>query len=205
MGAAGGRGAPGRTGRGRPRGRAQATLEFAFVAPLFLLCFLASVDTGLWAVQNSAEVSAVEVAARDAASGGASPLARTAPDSRTVAAAISGRLSQALFATRVVAWCDPTPGAPCSGCPTAPQAVEDAFGPRVVAVCVEEHAPPSCPAASAGGAPALPLYCGDTPTVTVRIVGFVAALVPPGFGIGEQGGELPTSVMATTHTLRFAP
>src|ERR1700686_2055188 len=82
------------------RGGAQATLEFAFVAPLFLLCFLAAVDSGIWAVQNSAEVSA-EAAARDAASAGASPLAQTAPDARGVTFAIVGRLQQALFATAI--------------------------------------------------------------------------------------------------------
>jgi Flp pilus assembly protein TadG len=205
------------------RSGAQATIEFAFVAPLFLLCFLAAVDSGLWAVQNSAEVSAVEAAARDAASAGTSPLSRTAPDAHAVTNAIVGRLQQSLFATTVVAWCDPAagsacaPAAPaastsCSGsscrflsCPVTPSAVEEVFGPRVVAVCVHEVDAPRCGTAPPGMAGPYPPYCGDTPTITVRITGFIAALVPPGLGLGESGGELPTDVAATTHTLRFAP
>jgi hypothetical protein len=41
--------------------------------------------------------------------------------------------------------------------------------------------------------------------ITVRVIGFVASLVPTGFGPGAGGFELPTDVSATTHTLRFAP
>lgn len=41
--------------------------------------------------------------------------------------------------------------------------------------------------------------------VTVRLVGHVASLVPPGFGFGGSAGEIPTDVGVTTHTLRFAP
>lgn len=186
--------------------RAQATLEFAFVAPLFLLCFLAAVDAGLWALQSTAAVAAVESAARDAASAGAGPLSATAPDARAVTSFIAGRVQGALFATRVVAWCAPGPGA-CAArtCPRSPSDVEAAFGPRVVAVCVEEKDPPRCSVAPAGVLTTYPLYCSDTPLVTVRITGYIAALVPPGFGPGEQGGELPTDLSATTHTLRFAP
>ena len=42
----------------------QATVEFAFVAPLFFLCFFAAIDAALWALQTSASVSAAEQAAR---------------------------------------------------------------------------------------------------------------------------------------------
>jgi Flp pilus assembly protein TadG len=207
----------------RIRNGAQATVEFAFVAPLFLLCFLAAVDSGLWAIQNTAEVSAVEAAARDAASAGTSPLSRTAPDARAVTAAIVGRLQQSLFATTVVAWCDPIQGSVCAppaspsatscsghacrflSCPATPSAVQDVFGPRVVAVCVHEADAPRCATPPPGVVAPYPAYCGDTPTITVRITGFIAALVPPGLGLGESGGELPTDVAATTHTLRFAP
>ena len=171
------------------RTRAQATIEFAFVAPLFLLCFLATVDAGLWAVQSSAEVSAVEQAARLAASAGSSPLSS--------AALVASRLAQALFATRLMAW-------PRS-CPTSPAEVESRFGPRVVALCIDEHDPPLCNAATAGTSPPSRAYCADTPTITVRLVGHVASLVPPGFGISGSGGEIPADVSATTHTLRFAP
>jgi TadE-like protein len=208
--------------RRRRRHRSQATLEFAFAAPLFLLCFLAAVDAGLWAVQNSSLVSGVENAARVAASAGASPLGSTSLDARQVTASIAGQLDRALFATRVVPWCDPNPHAPCSpplpqsgtcggagckfaACPSTPSEVEAVFGPRVVAVCVHEVHPPPCTTPPPGTASPYPPYCADSPTVTVRAMGFVAALVPPGFGIGASGGELPTDFIATTHTLRFAP
>ena len=41
--------------------------------------------------------------------------------------------------------------------------------------------------------------------ITVRVVRFVASFVPPGFGPGVSGFELPANISATTHTLRFAP
>ena len=205
----------------RRTARGQATLEFAFAAPLFLLGLFAAVDSALWSVQTNAEVAAVQSAARVAASAGSTPLGRAAPDVRTVTAGVEAHLGQALFATRLVAWCDPTPGAPCvppvsnagvcSGpacrflaCPSTPQDVQAVFGPRVVAVCVHEQDAQPC-ASGADAASASDPYCTDSPTITVRAVGFLASLVPPGFGAGEVGGELPTSVSATTHTLRFAP
>jgi Flp pilus assembly protein TadG len=81
--------------------RGQAIVEFAVVLPLFLFCFIAAVDTGLWAVQSSAEVSAVEQGAMIASSAGSSPTSETAPDARAVAAAISGRLRSAVFGTAI--------------------------------------------------------------------------------------------------------
>ena len=207
-------------GTRRRRSRSQATVEFAFVAPLFFLCFLATADAGLWAVQNSAEVSVVQQAVRLAAAAGASPVGGAAPDARAVTAAVTSRLTEALFATRVVPWCDPTPHASCApssagscsgdgcmfrACPRSPADVEVLFGPRVVALCVHENDPPACTAPPPGAAPPYPPYCADTPTVTVRLIGYVASLVPPGFGFAGSGGELATDVAATTHTLRFAP
>lgn len=180
--------------------RAQATLEFALVAPLFLLCFLAAVDAGLWAVQNSAEVSAVEAAARTAASAGASPLGTSAPAPDAVAAAAIRQLQNALFATRVVAWCGAGRTCATAECPT-PLQVQAALGPRVVAVCVREDDPAACSGVPTASNP----YCDDSPTVTVRITGYIASLVPPGFGIGAAAGELSTDMSATTHVLRFAP
>ena len=196
-------------------------MEFAVVAPLFLGCFLAAVDAGLWAVQNSSLVSAVENGARIAASAGASPLGTSAPDARQITQALTADLGRALFATRVVAWCDPDPRAPCAPpstggvcngsactfttCPASPATVEAAFGPRVVAVCVHEVDAPQCTTPPPGATSPYPPYCSDSPTVTVRVIGFVASLVPPGLGLGESGGELPADFVATTHTLRFAP
>ena len=190
-----------RWGRRSRRSAAQATVEFAVVAPLFFLCLLASIDAGLWAVQTSAEVAAVEQAARDAASAAAGPLSETAPDARAVVADIGPRLRQALFGTSVVAWCDPARRDACgfASCPASPGAVQAVFGPRVVALCVEVDNPPPC----SGTAPAP--SCGDSPMVTVRAVGYVAALVPPGFGAGTEAGEIATDIAATTHSLRFAP
>lgn len=177
--------------RARRRRRGQATLEFAFVAPLFLVCLLASIDAGLWAVENGAEVAAVEQGARVAAASGGAPVGAPAPDARAVTAAVEPRLRQALFATTIAPW-------PASACPATPAQVESALGTRVVVVCVEEHAAPACSSAPAPD-------CGDPPTVSVRLIGHVASLVPPGFGLGGSGGEIPADVGVTTHTLRFAP
>jgi hypothetical protein len=194
------------SGRSARRSRAQATLEFAVVAPLFFLCLLATIDAGLWAVQNSAEVSAVEQGARDAASAAAGVAGGAQPDARAVAADITGRLRLALFGTQIVPWCAPaaTSGCGSAACPASPAQVQAAFGPRVVAVCVEEALPPACARPGAGAAPT-PRYCADTPMVSVRIVGYVASLVPPGVGIATEAGEVATDIGATTHTLRFAP
>src|ERR1700680_2810151 len=81
------------------RSRGQAMVEFAVVLPLFLLCLIGALDAGLWAVQTSAEVSAVQEAAMIASSAGSSPVSETAPDARAVTAAIAGRLHSALFGT----------------------------------------------------------------------------------------------------------
>src|SRR5476651_429627 len=92
--------------RRMPRARGgQALLEFAVVLPLFLLCLVGALDAGLWAVQTSDEVSAVQQAAMIASSAGSSPVSETAPDARAVTAAIAGRLRSALFGTDVKSWC----------------------------------------------------------------------------------------------------
>ena len=191
-------GASGARTRRRRGGRCQATLEFAVVAPIFFVCFLAAVDAGLWAVENGAEVAGVEQGARLAAASGGAALGAPPPDSRSVTAAVAPRLRQALFATRIAAW-------PGGSCPASPAEVEAALGARTVAVCVEEHGPPACVTPPGGVAPPLPPYCDDSPTVTVRLIGHVASLVPPGFGVGGSGGEIPADIGVTTHTLRFAP
>ena len=182
----------------RRRTRSQATLEFAFVAPLFLVCFLASIDAGLWAVQNGAEVAAVEQAARLAAASGAAPVGAPPPDARTVTAEVMPGLQQALFATRIVPWI-------AGACPATPGDAEAVVGARTVALCIEEHAQPACVTPPPGVTAPYPPYCTDTPTVLVRLVGHVASLVPPGFGLGGSGGEIPADIAVTTHTLRFAP
>jgi TadE-like protein len=194
-----------------PRARGgQAIVEFAVILPLFLFCIIAALDAGLWAVQTSAEVSAVEQAAMIASSAGTSPLSVTAPDTRAVTAAISGRLRSALFATTIRSWCAPDASGGCAPdttqtCPSTPAEVQAADGPRVVVVCASEADPPACTPPPPGVASPYPAGCGDSPTITVRVVGFVASFVPPGFGPGAGGFELPTDISATTHTLRFAP
>jgi hypothetical protein len=190
--------------------RAQATLEFAVVVPLFLLCLIGAIDAGLWAVQTSAEVSAVEQAATVAASAGSNPAASTAPDARAVTAAVSGRLRTALFGTSIAGWCEPAAGGACqpdvtARCPSTPAQVQAAMGPRVVVVCVTEQDPPACTAPPPGVQSPYPPKCHDSPLITVRVIGFIASFVPPGFGPGATGFELPTDISATTHTLRFAP
>jgi TadE-like protein len=197
--------------RRMPRARrGQAIVEFAVILPLFLFCLIAALDAGLWAVQTSAEVSAVEQAAMIASSAGATPISATAPDARAVTAAITGRLRSALFATGIRSWCAPDASGRCAPdttqhCPSTPAQVQAADGPRVVVVCVSEADPPACTTPPPGLAAPYPAGCGDSPTITVRVVGFVASFVPPGFGPGAGAFELPTNISATTHTLRFAP
>jgi hypothetical protein len=185
-------------------------VEFAVVLPLFLFCLSGALDAGLWAVQSSAEVSAVEQAAMIASSAGSSPLSETAPDARAVTAAISGRLRSAMFGTSIETWCATDASGDCAPdstqhCPTTPAEVQAADGPRVVVVCVSESDPPACTTPPPGQAAPYPPGCDDSPMITVRVIGFVASLVPPGFGPGASGFELPTDISATTHTLRFAP
>ena len=188
----------------------QALIEFAVVLPLFLLCLIGALDAGLWAVQTSAEVSAVEQGAMIASSAGSSPTSQTAPDARAVTAAISGRLRTALFGTNVESWCAPAAGGGCAPdaaqrCPSTPVEVQNADGPRGVVVCVSEADPPACTPPPRGRVAPFPPGCEDSPLITVRVVGFVASFVPPGFGPGAGAFELPTNISATTHTLRFAP
>ena len=197
--------------RRMPRTRGgQAIVEFAVVLPLFRFCLIGALDAGLWAVQTSAEVSAVEQAAMIASSAGTSPTSETAPDARAVTAAISGRLRSALFGTAIESWCSPAASGGCAPdptqhCPSTPAQVQTADGPRVVVVCVSEADPPACMSPPPGQAAPYPAGCGGSPTITVRVIGFVASFVPPGFGPGAGGFELPTDISATTHTLRFAP
>jgi TadE-like protein len=191
------------------RRRAQATVEFAVVVPLFLACFLAAVDAGLWAIQTSAEVSAVEQAAMLAASAGSSPIAQTAPDARDVTAAVAARLRSALFGTGIASWCETAADGSClpdtaERCPASPAEVQAREGPRVVVICVSEQDPPVCVTPPPGVPPPYPAGCDDSPLVTVRVIGFVASLVPPGFGAGARAFEIPTDIWATTHTLRYA-
>jgi Flp pilus assembly protein TadG len=197
--------------RRKPRRRGgQALVEFALVLPLFLLCLIGALDAGLWAVQTSAEVSAVQEAAMIASSAGSSPVSETAPDARAVTAAISGRLHSALFGTSIESWCATVANGDCAPdttqqCPSTPAQVQAADGPRVVVVCVSETDPPVCTKPPPGQVSPWPIGCDDSPMITVRVIGFVASLVPPGFGPGAGGFELPTNISATTHSLRFAP
>lgn len=184
------------------------------MAPLFFLCFFAAIDAGLWAIQTSASVSAADQAARLGAAAANTPQSEDTPSPTVLLAAVRTQLQTALFGTRVVAWCPPGGGA-CpappgaagaaavfASCPTAPDQVQQQFGPRTVAVCDDTSAPaPACPAAPL---PPIP-RCGDPPTVTVHVIGYLASLVPPLSGLGWHAGEIPIDVVATTHTLRFAP
>ncbi|HEX4756059.1 MAG TPA: TadE family protein [Candidatus Dormibacteraeota bacterium] len=193
-------------------GRGQATIEFAFVAPLFFLCFFAAIDAGLWAIQTSASVSAADQAARLAAAAAGTPQSQATPSPAVLLTAVRNQLQGALFGTRLVAWCDPaTATCPSSiattaqddfaHCPSDPEEVERHFGPRTVAVCDDTSAaPPPCPATPLPPTP----RCGDPPMVTVHVIGFLASLVPPLSGFGWHTGEIPIDVVATTHTLRFA-
>lgn len=79
--------------------RAQATIEFAFMAPLFFLCFFAAIDAGVWAIQTSASVPAAEQAARLAAAAANSPSSEETPSPQVLFGAIRNQLQQALFGT----------------------------------------------------------------------------------------------------------
>lgn len=183
---------------------AQATIEFAFVAPLFFLCLFAALDAAVWAVQTSAAVSAAEQAVRLAAAASGTPQSESTPPAATLLAAVRTQLQQGMFGTTAVAWCDRNT-TPCAAvgafaaCPASPAAVEAVFGARTVAIC-DETSPPSPPCA----VPATP-RCGDPPTVTVHVIGYLASLVPPALGLGWRAGEIPVDIVATTHALRFAP
>lgn len=212
--------------RQRRRRGGQATVEFAFCLPLYLLVFFATIDAALWAIQTSACVSAAEVAARLAASVQAqstcsppSPSCMTIVTSGTettplaadVTLQVRRNLQQAMFGTTILPWCRPDSGsippdqrtgANCHQdgifrtCPTGPGDVlgaprADGFGDRVIVVCVEERGPP-------GGDPAT-----DPPSVVVKVVGYLASLVPPAFGIGWRAGEIPIDIGARTHAQRF--
>jgi Flp pilus assembly protein TadG len=74
------------------RRRGQATIEFAFVAPLFFLCFFAAIDAALWAIQTSASVSAAEQAARLAAAAANSPQSEDTPSPAVLFAATRNQL-----------------------------------------------------------------------------------------------------------------
>lgn len=91
-----GGGIPRRRTTGR---RGQATVEFAFAAPLFFLCFFAAIDAGLWAIQTSASVSAAEQAARLAAAAANSPQSEDTPSPQVLFAAVRTQLQQAMFGT----------------------------------------------------------------------------------------------------------
>ncbi len=186
-------------------------VEFAVVLPLFLFCLIAAIDAGLWAVQTSAEVSAVEQARDDRVVRGLEP---DVGDRARCASGHGGDLGAA--AQRAVRNRHRRAGAPSTRRARArrtarsiarprPPRCRPRDGPRVVVVCVSEADPPACVAPPPGQAAPYPLGCDDSPMITVRVIGFVASFVPPGFGPGAGGFELPTNISATTHTLRFAP
>lgn len=175
MTASGRGGRPRRQGR---RGRAQATIEFALVAPVFFLALLGCVDAALWSLQTSDAVASSEAGIRIAVSAYGPPAAGGAvtPNSGQVAKAIAPRLRQALFGTDVQPW----PASQGAVCPSSSGAVERVLGPRVIAVCVEKT----------GG------------FVHLVLVGNVASLVPPVVGLWHAG-EIPIKVGAVSHTLTF--
>lgn len=215
----------------RRRGRGQATLEFAFMLPLYLLVFFAAIDAGLWAIQTGASVTSAEVAARLAASVqvctppacAAGPTINTggpenAPLAADVTSGVRKQLQQAMFGTTIVPWCHELAGtapadrtsATCkntgiySRCPTTPPDVLDSdvlggagspsVSNRTIAVCVEVDDP-------CAGVPG----CSESPNVTVRIIGYLASLVPPALGIGWKAGQIPLDVGARIHAQRFNP
>lgn len=176
--------------------RAQATMEFALVAPLFLLVLFASIDASVWAVQSTAIVAATEQAARVAASASLTASTSTTPDSNAVFQRISPQLRNVMFGTTLAPWCDGAGRCPGSGgafpydaCPTSP--TDQRFGSRAntLVVCVQT----------------LPSrYTGDSHIVEIHVLGYVRSLVPPSLGLGWKAGQIPVNVVAATHVLTFA-
>lgn len=211
---------------GRPRRRigrrAQATIEFAFCFPLYLLVFFGSVDAALWSIQNGASVTAAEQAARLAAAvevGNCNPpspcvinpaATETTPLAADITTSVRSNLQAALFGTTVRPWCQPTGPIPISQlngtnclqvgafatCPKTPDDVRTKFGDRVIVICVETNPP-----AGAGIFSGAPLP--DPPSVTAKVIGYLASLVPPAYGLGWHAGEIPIDIGARTHTQRF--
>jgi hypothetical protein len=196
-------------------------VEFAFCLPLFLICLFGAVDAGLWAIETNACVSAAEEAVRLAASSPGSPAGDPnhpdlPPAAADVTAQVRVHLQQAMFGTRILPWCataadlppDRLTGANCpqvapfDTCPATPQEVQRQFGDRVVVICVHENRLPVC---AVTPSPARPDCPGESPSVTVRVIGYVASLVPPAFGLGWRGGEIPVDLGARSHTQRFNP
>ncbi|MFN2569947.1 MAG: TadE/TadG family type IV pilus assembly protein [Candidatus Dormibacteria bacterium] len=180
----------------------QSTIEFALMLPLFLLCLLATVDAALWAVQSSATVSAAEEGARLAAAAAGDPRSQATPASADIARRVGPRLTSAMFGTAVRAWCGPGELVRCPGsavpatCPDDPQAVQDRFGPRTVAICVQERIPGCAPP---------PCVSREGSNVSVRVIGYLASLVPPVLGLGWKAGQIPINVHVRTHAVRFNP
>ncbi|HZB97251.1 MAG TPA: TadE/TadG family type IV pilus assembly protein [Candidatus Sulfotelmatobacter sp.] len=200
----------------RWRSRCQATLEFALVSPLFLLCLLATLDAALWAVQTSAAVSSAEEAARLAAAAGGSARSEATAPTRQIVDLVAPRLRHALFGTSVTAWCDPNPTTPCStigtagdggfaACPGRPADVHDRFGPRTVAICVQERSPDCVTFACPAACPSPGCAGAEGPNVTVRVTGYMTSLVPPALGLGWKAGEIPIDIHVRTHAFRFNP
>jgi len=182
--------------------RGQSTIEFALMLPLFLLCLLATVDAALWAVQSSAGVAAAEEGARLAAAAAWDPRSQETPTTSYIVGLIGPRLERAMFGTSVRSWCGagdappcPRAGAPGAACPADPTQVHDRFGPRTVAICVQERLPGCGPG---------PCVSREGPNVSVRVSGYLASLVPPVFGLGWRSGEIPIDVHVRTHAVRFS-
>ena len=108
---------------------------------------------------------------------------------RGCAARCSGRAIESWCAADAIGDCAPDT---TQHCPSTPAEVQEADGPRVVVVCVSEADPPACTAPPPGQPSPYPRGCDNSPMITVRVIGFVASLVPPGFGPGAGGFELPT-------------
>lgn len=221
----------------RRRRRGQATVEFAFVAPLFFLCFFGAIDAALWAVQSSASVSATEETIRTAAGASGSGLdVKDTPSIDAVYDRVAPKLKLAMFGTTVAKWCwdqaqqnagmyhtKVRPGAhdcsqspqstgsnitydandPFNVCPRDPKDVERVFGARTIVICVQSD-PNTNTAANPCDTPGqIAGVTGDTPWVRVEVVGYLASLVPPAYGLGWNGGEIPMDVGSMTRSFRF--
>ena len=185
-----------RTRSARTNRAGQATVEFAFVAPLFFLALFTAVEAALWTIETSAAVSVADEGARFAASAQVQPQLGPAQKQTdltlTVYQQVQTRLQAAMFGTRVLEQ---------SPCPTL-----SSIPAATVYICVTIVQNPRANAQNNNPTfNAANIVCPPTnicpKLVDVEVVGHLASLMPSGLFFGSG---VPVHVGAETHALTFA-
>lgn len=81
--------------------RGQATVEFALVIGMFLLCLLGAISASIYAVQRSAAVTAVAAGARVAAGGTPGAAGANTPDLAGAVPTAAGVIAPVMVGTRI--------------------------------------------------------------------------------------------------------